>query len=112
MLGLSVVSFQLSVEEWLILVCFCGAVWIACGFLGAVIGQCRRDLGGGLLLGLVFGPLGVIAALGLDGRPCCPRCGGRLDSMGRVCQHCRVLLGWVNGKAVLESPGRVAPGIS
>src|SRR5690348_3775377 len=51
------------------LVCWCVSIWCA----GSVGGRkhCRIE---GALLGLVFGPLGVILASYLDGRPLCANC--------------------------------------
>ncbi len=65
---------------------------IVCGILGAVIGSFKNagDIGG--ILGATFGPLGVIGVLAIDGRPQCPKCGGRLDGTPEVCPHCHARL--------------------
>lgn len=62
---------------------------VVCGILGAIIGSFKNagDVGG--MLGATFGPLGVIGVLAIDGRPQCPKCGGRLDGKPGVCPHCR-----------------------
>ena len=62
--------------------------WVSCGILGAVVGSGKQSTAEGGFLGLIFGPLGVIAAFALDNRPKCPACGGRLNGEVRKCQHC------------------------
>ena len=70
--------------------------WIWLGsFIGAVIvGDRKNAIIAGLLLGLCFGPVGLLAAFGLDARAQCPACKGRLDGYGDLCQHCRTPLFW------------------
>ncbi len=65
---------------------------VVCGILGGVIGSFKKAGDIGVLLGAAFGPLGVIGVLAIDGRPECPRCGGRLDGTPEVCPHCHVRL--------------------
>ena len=69
--------------------------WLACAFLGAVIAQQKQAGIAGLFLGLIFGPLGVLAAFALDWRLQCYKCLGRLEGRASVCPHCRTELGWV-----------------
>lgn len=64
-----------------------------CGLLGMVIGHPKQAAALGLLLGVLFGPLGLVAAFAIDGRPKCPHCGGRLNGHVRKCQHCGEILG-------------------
>jgi hypothetical protein len=59
---------------------------------GSIAGRNRPALGA--LAGFFLGPVGVIAALALDARASCPRCSGRLDGRGRICQHCGAELEW------------------
>ncbi len=61
---------------------------LMCGFLGAVVAARNDAPGLGFLMGLLFGPIGVIVAFALDGRPKCAKCAGRLDPNATVCQHC------------------------
>ena len=68
--------------------------WIGCIVAGACAGSGKRATVTGAILGAILGPLGVIAALGLDGRYSCPRCSGKLDGEGNECQHCRLPLAW------------------
>jgi len=65
---------------------------VASGILGAIIGSFKNAGPIGGLLGLGFGPLGVIGALAIDGRPQCSKCRGRLDGKPEVCPHCHVRL--------------------
>jgi hypothetical protein len=73
--------------------------WIACGILGFIVGEQKCAGGQGFALGLVFGPLGVIAALSLDGRPLCPMCIARLNRpvdrrKQSICPHCHAEIVW------------------
>jgi len=77
-----------------IYVLVCAAAWFACVVAGGVVGARRNAPQGGALAGALLGPLGVVVAFALDGRPQCPRCAGRLDGKGHVCQHCRAALAW------------------
>jgi hypothetical protein len=80
--------------------------WIACSMLAAIAARSKRAWQYGLALGLLFGPLGVIAALGLDERALCPKCFSRLnvrDGLRRtdgpvMCPYCYVHLEWDRGK--------------
>jgi hypothetical protein len=76
--------------DWIVVYLFAA---ILSGFFACSIAERKQAPGTGLILGLLFGPLGIIAAGFLDERPQCPRCGGRLNSSKRVqysvCQHCR-----------------------
>ena len=57
------------------------------------VGAQKRSRLSGMLLGLFFGPLGVIAAGFLDARPQCRNCGGRLNGTTfPVCAHCGIAL--------------------
>jgi hypothetical protein len=102
-----------STETLLLLV---GYWCLAHAICGTVVGRLKeRGLVGGLL-GLLFGPIGVVAAFALDGRPTCPMCEGRLDASPRKCPHCRAELQWerphpgmsdfTNRRAVLREPPR------
>lgn len=42
--------------------------WVACPFLGDMVGSRRNAGGAGFILGLLLGPLGVLLAFGLDNR--------------------------------------------
>ena len=66
--------------------------WAVSALAGAHIGGHKQAGWGGFLLGAFFGPLGVIAAGFLDGRPVCANCGGRHNGTQErpfpVCQYC------------------------
>jgi hypothetical protein len=69
------------------------AGWIiSVGFAGEIAAQ-KQSRGSGILLGILFGPLGMIAAGFLDGRPYCPQCGSRINSSPSrqfpICPSCR-----------------------
>lgn len=64
------------------------AFWLVCGFVGAIIGSAKQSGFAGFLLGLILGPLGLLAAFMVDGRAKCPTCAGRLHSGSRLCHHC------------------------
>ena len=86
--------------------------WIACAFLAMIAADAKRAAVAGLWLGFLFGPLGLIAALGLDRRYQCSKCFGRINrgpqvNQPAVCQHCGAPLVWVlkNGRLETETPG-------
>jgi hypothetical protein len=70
--------------------------WIGCVILAAIVGSRKEAQLEGGLLGLLFGPLGVIAALGLDSRGFCYRCGARLNRRPQICQFCHSPLIWTD----------------
>jgi len=80
-------------EVWFVAI----ATWLCSGVVGAIIGARRNSLGPGFLLGLLFGPLGAIAAFALDGRPMCPTCRNRIDLLAQMCPICRTELAWLDG---------------
>lgn len=80
-------------SSWLVLV----LVWLANVVGGACAGSGKRAAFLGGVLGAFLGPLGVVAALGLDRRHLCPICTGRLDGHDdrkSTCQHCGGLICW------------------
>ena len=72
---------------------FAVVLWLISPFFGWYVGSMKQAQDGGLVLGLLLGPIGVVAAGLLDNRPLCPRCGGRvngtIEAPFPVCQHCR-----------------------
>lgn len=72
--------------------------WVVSGVVGAVIGSRRNSSATGFALGLLFGPLGAIAAFALDGRTPCPRCGNKIDNDVRLCPTCHGELAWFDGR--------------
>jgi hypothetical protein len=67
---------------------------IVCGALGGAVGSVRMAHYTGMLLGLFFGPLGVLVAFALDKRTQCPNCFSRLGGLARECPYCHVRLRW------------------
>jgi len=74
--------------------CFYSFVALICGGLGAGVASTRNAAFWGFVLGLFFGPLGLLAAFRLDDRPQCPWCCGRLAGRGALCPHCRSEIVW------------------
>ena len=71
----------------------CVLAWtVPCGTLGAIVGYLRLAPAVGAMLGGLFGPLGVVAALAIDNRPYCTKCRGRLEDMAETCPHCQAAL--------------------
>jgi len=68
--------------------------WIASAILGAIVGAQKKEGAQGFVLGLIFGPLGLIASFALDGRLECYRCHSRVNGEPQVCPYCRAELGW------------------
>ena len=71
--------------------------WIASGIVGGVIGARRNSASAGFALGVLFGPLGAIAAFALDGRFACPSCRNKIDTGVRICPTCHAELAWFAG---------------
>jgi hypothetical protein len=69
-----------------------GMILLGCALIGAGIGSWKQARLEGLFLGLICGPLGVIAAFFPDNRSKCPQCSARLDATARACPHCQTVL--------------------
>ncbi len=71
-------------------------MWIAIpsAICGAAAASSKNAKVPGAILGFLFGPLGLIAAFGLDEREICPTCHGRLNGQPQLCMHCRSELYW------------------
>ncbi len=67
---------------------------IVCAALGRAVGAARMAFFTGMMLGLFFGPLGVLVAFAVDKRTQCPNCYSRLGGLARECPYCRVRLRW------------------
>jgi rubredoxin len=78
-------------------------MWLSSPVAAGIIGYARQAALAGAVLGLFLGPLGVVAAFALDGRPSCPHCAGRLDGQGHICQHCHRPIRWDNGPSESSS---------
>ncbi len=67
---------------------------VVCSVLGRAVGAARMAFYTGMLLGLFFGPMGVLVAFAVDKRTQCPNCFSRLGGLARQCPYCRVTLRW------------------
>lgn len=64
------------------------------GLLGWIAGK-DRDAGAfGFGLGFFFFMPGLVAILGVDRRPLCPRCGTRISGKAVICPGCHCRLRW------------------
>ena len=67
-------------------------ILVPCGLAGAYVANGKQAALSGFLLGIIFGPFGLIAAGYLDNRLLCRRCGGRQNGTTEnpypVCEHC------------------------
>jgi hypothetical protein len=65
---------------------------LVCALFAYQIAEQKRAGSQGFWLGLFLGPAGVIAAGFMEGRPQCPKCGGRLndtkDKEFNTCPDC------------------------
>jgi len=68
-------------------------LWLSCAIIAAVIGNRKGEAGSGFLIGLLFGPFGVLFALLSSGnRKPCPHCKELIHKKAEVCPHCRTPL--------------------
>ena len=72
--------------EWVV-------IWVICAIIAAAIGGKKGEAGSGFLIGLVFGPIGVLFALLSTGnRKPCPFCKEQINKKAEICPHCRTAL--------------------
>ncbi|WP_437228383.1 hypothetical protein SH661x_000881 [Planctomicrobium sp. SH661] len=69
-----------------------------CALAGAAVASSKNAGGGGFMLGLLFGPLGVLISCFLDNRPRCIHCREGITEGANICPHCRNSVFWINGK--------------
>jgi len=56
-------------------------IWLSSAIAAGIVGHARQAALPGTVLGLFFGPIGLLAAFALDGR-------------GQICQHCNRPIRW------------------
>lgn len=68
--------------------------WMLCAFFCAWVGHIKRESSNiGLLIGLLFGPLGVLLTLFMRTKGArCPYCREFADAQASVCPYCRSTL--------------------
>lgn len=72
--------------EWLL-------IWIFCGVAAAMIGANKNAGFLGFLLGLFFGPFGILFAVLMNGnRKQCPACKSKIHPQATICPQCRTAL--------------------
>ena len=78
------------------------SLWCTLAVIGGLIGYfVNGRVGSGILLGMLFGPLGWLIVFFLDDtRRRCPACHGIVPAEAAVCLHCRGSL------AAVEIPSR------
>lgn len=64
------------------------AFWLVCGIVGGIIGSAKNAGVQGFIVGLMLGPLGVLAAFAVDGREKCSQCGTKLNMGAKICPQC------------------------
>jgi hypothetical protein len=68
-------------------------LWLVCAVIAAAIGGRKGEAGSGFLIGLVFGPLGILFALLSSGnRVPCPHCKEMIHKKAKICPQCRTAL--------------------
>ena len=67
------------------------AIWLFCGMACATIAASkRRGAVAWFVLGVVFGPFALLAAIGVSkGGVPCPACRMPIDPAASICPHCR-----------------------
>lgn len=69
---------------------------VICAILAAIIANGKNAGCLGCVVGFLLGPIGVIVACLIDGRPQCPKCSERVQSGAAICPHCSLNLRWSN----------------
>ena len=65
-------------------------LWLCCALFSAMIGASKGALFPGLIVGLLFGPLGVIISLlSRSGNKRCPYCKEFMHDEATTCPHCQ-----------------------
>ena len=63
--------------------------WLLCGIVAGMIGSQKGEGFGGFMLGVLFGPFGILFALFMRGQQrICPYCAELVKPNARICKHC------------------------
>lgn len=64
--------------------------WLFCGIVAAMIGSKKGEGCFSFIIGLIFGPFGIVFALLSKGnRKECPHCKELIHKDAKVCPHCQ-----------------------
>lgn len=64
--------------------------WLVCGLIAAMIGGGKGEGCLGFIVGVLFGPFGILIALFSSGnRVACPFCAEKINKKAKVCPHCQ-----------------------
>lgn len=71
-------------------------IWLHLGsvLLAAIVAAPRNATATGVILALLFGPLGLLATMAIDNRHRCPECQEHVTVGAHTCPHCRERIGW------------------
>ena len=65
-------------------------IWLLCGIVAAMIGQKKGEGCMAFIIGVLFGPFGILFALLSKGnRVTCPHCRETVHKDATVCPHCQ-----------------------
>ncbi len=79
------------------------AIWLLFGAGTAAIANSNgRGALGWFMIGLLFGPIGIIAALIAGSGYQCPRCKKSVDKEATICPHCRTEYGNTDRQEEIE----------
>ena len=66
------------------------AIWLICGIIAAIIGQKKGEGCAAFILGVLLGPIGILATVASKGnRKECPNCKEMINKKATVCPHCQ-----------------------
>ena len=89
-----------------LVVLFLFVSWILWAAAGYKAGDARNAPVSGFILGLLFGPVGVVVALLDDHRPRCAACRERIQRQASLCPHCGCRLSWSPKGALVDAQER------
>lgn len=79
----------MSESEQVVFGAICLLIWVVIfGAFGAIVGARGNARGTGMLLGILFGPIGILVSFALDKRDRCPKCKSRVEPGAMICSKC------------------------